>query len=310
MPKHHKLIILGSGPAGCTAAIYAARANLEPAVITGLELGGRLVKATKIENWPGEDKGISGIELMEKIIIQAKRFGSKIISASISQTNLLIRPFLLKGDSDEYTCDVLIIATGTSAKYLGVKSEQKYIGRGISSCVLCDGSFYKNKKVAIVGSGNHAAENALYLAKISSDVIIINRSNNLRATPKLVEQLRNTPNIKLEFDYVVEEILGNEYGVIGLKIKNISSNLTKEIEAEGVFVAMGYKPNTELFIGQLEMDQDYIKVSHGSKTSIDGVFAAGDVTTQNYHQAITAAGSGCIAALDAKSFLIHSNVPN
>ena len=306
-PKHHQVIVLGSGPAGSTAAIYTARANLESAIITGMEQGGQITKAANIENWPGENSGISGNDLMEKMLKQAERFGTKIISDNISQVVLSKKPFYLKGDSDEYTCDALIIATGASAKYLGIPSEQLYMGRGVSSCAICDGFFYKNKKVAVVGGGNTAAEDALYLANLAFEVTIIHRREELRIEPITVTKLKNTPNIKFELNYIVDEILGNEHGVTGLRIKNTSSNSTKTLEVDGVFVAIGYKPNTEIFKDQIEINQGYIKVglnnNSPSATNIPGVFAAGDVINQSYHQAVTAAGTGCVAALDAKNFL-------
>ena len=308
-PKHHRIIILGSGPAGCTAAIYAARANLEPAIITGLEQGGQLTKTTDIENWPGEDSGISGTALMEKMLKQAERFNTKIISDNISQADLSKRPFSLKGDNAEYTCDALIIATGASAKYLGLPSEQKYMGRGVSGCATCDGFFYKNKKVAVIGGGNTAAEEALYLAKLVSEVTIIHRREGLRIEPALVDLLKKTPNIKFELNQVIDEILGDEHGVTGIRTKNVATNLTKDIEVAGVFIAIGHKPNTEIFINQLEMDQGYIKTNSAygaaTETSIPGVFAAGDVTDKNYQQAVVAAGSGCMATIDAKNFLLN-----
>lgn len=313
--KHYKIIILGSGPAGYTAAIYAARANLESAIITGLEQGGQLTKTSNIENWPGEDAGISGITLMEKMLKQAERFDSKIISDNISQANLSNRPFYLKGDNDEYTCDALIIATGASAKYLGITSEQKYIGRGVSACAVCDGFFYKNKKVAVVGGGNTAAEDALYLSSIASEVTIIHRREGLRIDPITIEKIKKTSNIKFELNHVVDEILGNKDGVSGIRIKNVSSNLTnltkltkltKELTVDGVFVAIGNKPNTEIFTNQLEMERGYIKIDlaygYATATNIPGVFAAGDVVNQNYHQAVVAAGLGCMAAIDVRNF--------
>lgn len=306
-PQHHRIIILGSGPAGCTAAIYAARANLEPAIITGLEQGGQLTKTYDIENWPGEDEGISGTVLMENMLKQAKRFDTKIITDNISQADLTKRPFYLKGDDAEYTCDALIIATGASAKYLGLPSEQKYMGRGVSGCAACDGFFYKNKKVAVIGGGNTAAEEALYLAKLASEVTIIHRREELRIEPILIDILKNTPNIKFELNQVIDEVLGDERGVTGIRTKNVATNLTKNIEVAGVFVAIGHKPNTDIFINQLEMDQGYIKTNStygaATATSIPGVFAAGDVTDKNYQQAIVAAGSGCMATIDAKNFL-------
>ncbi|CAL7962760.1 thioredoxin reductase [Gammaproteobacteria bacterium] len=307
IPKHHRIIILGSGPGGCTAAIYTARANLESAVITGLEQGGQLTKTADIENWPGEDAGISGIILMEKMLKQAQHFGSKIISDSIAQTDLSKRPFYLKGSNDEYTCDALIIATGASAKYLGISSEQKYMGRGVSGCAVCDGFFYKNKKVAVIGGGNTAAEDAMYLAKLASEVTIIHRREGLRIESITIEQLKRTRNIKFELNQIVDEILGDEHGVTGIRIKNVASNLTKEIEISGVFIAIGHKPNTEIFANQLDMEHGYIKtgLAYGAETatSIPGVFAAGDVINQNYHQAVVAAGSGCMSAIDIKNFL-------
>jgi len=307
MSKHHKIIILGSGPAGCTAAIYAARANLEPVIITGLEQGGQLTKTNDIENWPGEEIGISGINLMEKMLKQVQRFDTKIISDNILLVNLSKRPFYLKGDNNEYTCNVLIIATGASAKYLNIPSEQKFMGRGVSGCAVCDGFFYKNKKVAVIGGGNTAAKDALYMAKIASEVVIIHRREGLRIEPIVIEQLKKTANIKFELNNIVDEILGDEHGVTGIRIKNVAANLTKVIEVTGVFIAVGHKPNSEIFVNQLEMDQGYIKTSlaYGAPTatSIPGVFAAGDVINQNYHQAVVAAGFGCMAAIDAKNFL-------
>lgn len=303
-PKHHRLIILGSGPAGCTAAIYAARANLEPAIITGLEQGGQLTKTMGIENWPGENEKITGTALMEKMLKQAQIFHSEIIMDNISQVNLATQPFCLRGDNDEYSCDALIIATGSAAKYLGISSEQKYIGHGVSGCAICDGSFYKNKKVAVIGGGNTAAETTLYLAKLASEIIIIHRRDQWRAESILVERLKKIPNIKFELNYIVDEIIGDEQGVTGIKIKNVATNSLKEIAVAGIFIAIGYESNTKIFANQLAMNQGYIKIGHGftTATNIPGVFAAGDVTDQNYHQAIVAAGSGCMAALDVKKF--------
>ena len=307
IPKHHKIIILGSGPAGYTAAIYAARANLEPAIITGSEQGGQLIKTNDIENWPGEDAGISGITLMEKMLKQVQRFDTKIISDNISLANLSKRPFYLKGDNDEYTCNALIIATGASAKYLNIPSEQKLMGRGVSGCAVCDGFFYKNKKVAVIGGGNTAAEDALYLAKLASEVTIIHRREGLRIDPVAIGQLKKIANIKFELNHIVDEILGDAHGVTGIKIKSVITNLTKVIEVAGVFVAIGHKPNTEIFVDQLEMDQGHIKtgLAYGAATAtnIPGVFAAGDVVDKNYRQAVVAAGFGCMAAIDAKNFL-------
>lgn len=306
--KHHRIIIIGSGPAGCTAAIYAARANLEPAIILGLEQGGQLTKSDMIDNWPGETEGISGVALMEKMLKQARRFDTKIITDHISEVNLTKRPFYLKGDNAEYTCDALIIATGASAKYLGIPSEQKYMGRGVSACAICDGFFYKNKKVAIIGGGNTAAEDALYLAKIATEVTIIHRREEFRMDPISLERLKRTPNIKFKLNSVIDEILGNEHGVTTINIKNTNTNEIQKLDIDGVFIAIGHKPNTEIFIDQLEMSHGYLKVGFTigaiTSTNIPGVFASGDVSTHNnHHQAITAAGSGCIAAMDAKNFL-------
>jgi len=303
--KHYQLIILGSGPAGCTAAIYAARANLNFAMITGLEQGGQLTRTPKIANWPGEPEEIPGMLLMEKMINQARNFNTNILSDNIEKVDLSKHPFSLKGGELEYTCNTLIIATGVSANSLGIPSEQKYIGRGVSTCAVCDGFFYKNKKVVVVGGGNTTVEEALYLAKIANQVTIVHRRNAMRAEEWLIDQLKKTSNIKLELNYNVVEILGNEQGVTGLRIKDINSDTIKELTAEGVFINIGHKPNTEIFSEQLEMEHDYIKTGYNSSTatSVPGVFAAGDVVAKNYHQAIIAAGSGCIAALDAKNFL-------
>jgi thioredoxin reductase (NADPH) len=303
--KHYQLIIIGSGPAGCTAAIYAARANLNFAMITGLEQGGQLMKTPKIANWPGEPEKISGTLLMEKMIKQVRNFSVNILSDYIEKADLSKRPFYLKGGESIYTCDALIIATGSSAKFLGVPSEQKYIGKGISTCSVCDGFFYKNKEVIIVGSDNTAIEQALYLAKIAKQVTLIHRSDTMHAEKQLVRQLKNISNIKLALNCRIVEILGDEQGVTGVHIKDINSNTNKKIAVDGIFVAIGHKPNTEIFSGQLEVEHDSIKTGYNytTGTSVAGVFAAGDVVSQNYHQAIIAAGSGCIAALDVKKFL-------
>jgi thioredoxin reductase (NADPH) len=302
-PTHHKLIILGSGPAGYTAAIYAARANLEPAIITGLEQGGQLMKTSEIENWPGESEGITGPDLMQKMMKQAQRFDTKMILDNISEADLSKKPLTLKGDIDTYTCDALIIATGSSARYLGIPSEEKYMGRGVSACAVCDGFFYKNKKVVVVGGGNTAAEDALYLAKLASEVVIVHRRDRLRIEPITIKRLEETPNVRFEYNHIIEEILGDERGVTGINVKNTATGATKEIKTDGVFVAVGHKPNTEIFINQLEMDHGYIKIGHkcATATSVPGVYAAGDVTDKKYQQAVIAAGSGCMAALDVKS---------
>lgn len=309
MVQHYPLIVLGTGPAGCTAAIYAARANIPTAIITGLEQGGQLTKSIKIENWPGTSEGITGMTLMENMLTQAQRFNAKVIADNISQVKLTTKPFYLQGDNATYTCDGLIIATGASAKYLGLPSEQKYLGHGVSACAICDGFFYKNQKVAVVGGGNTAIENALHLAQLASEVTIIHRRDQFRAEAILVNQIKKLPNINFELNYTVEEILGNELGVTGIRLKNVGTNITKPLEVAGVFIAIGYKPNTDIFAGQLTMNQGYLKTNYNypTATSIPGVFAAGDVTEQNYHQAVVAAGSGCMAALDVKKFF-DSNV--
>lgn len=307
-PEHHKIIILGSGPAGCTAAIYVARANLDVAIITGPEPGGQLTKTNDVENWPGEDTGITGFDLLENMLNQAKRFNTKVIEDSISHLELTNRPFHLKGDNGEYTCDALIITTGASAKYLGLESEKKYTGRGVSGCAVCDGFFYKNKKVVVVGGGNTAADEALYLAQIAAEVTMVHRNENLKIEPMMLEKLKNTPNIKIELNHQLLEVLGDDSGVNGVKIKNIISNEIKELPVSAVFIAIGYKPNTEIFVDKLDMENGYIKIGFAGKnktaTSVSGVFAAGDVTDQTYRQAVVAAGQGCMAAIDAKSFLV------
>lgn len=307
--KHHRLLILGSGPAGCTAAIYAARANLSPTIITGMEQGGQLTKTSMIENWPGEINGISGTELMEKMLNHAKRFDSNVIFDSIKSVDFINqKPFRLIGENAAYSADAVIIATGAEAKYLGIPSEQKYIGRGVSACAVCDGFFYKNAKVVVVGGGNTAIEDALYLAKIAAEVVLVHRRDTFRAEPILVDQLLKTKNIQVGWDSVVDEVLGDDKGVTGVRLKNIKTNQTNETAARGIFIAIGHKPNTEIFQNQLEMQNGYIKTRGGNEggateTSIPGIFAAGDAADQIYRQAITSAGTGCMAALDAKKFL-------
>lgn len=303
--KHYQLLILGSGPAGCTATIYAARANLNCALITGMQPGGQLTTTTKIANWPGEPDEISGMVLMEKMIAQVGKFTPNVVSDNIIKVDLSCPPFHLQGEYNEYSCDALIIATGSSAKFLEIPSEQKYIGRGVSTCAVCDGFFYKNKKVVIVGGGNTMAEEALYLAELTSLVTIVHRRNEVRAEAYLLNKLTKTPNISFEFNAVVTEILGDEQGVTGVKIQEVHTNTMKIIETNGVFIAIGHQPNTDIFSGQLTMEYDYIKTGFGFATAASsaGVFAAGDVVSHSHHQAITAAGSGCSAALDAKNFL-------
>ncbi len=304
--KHYQLIILGSGPAGCTAAIYAARANLNFAMITGIEQGGQLIKTSKIANWPGEVEEISGVHLMEKMFKQLRNLRATVLSDHLEQVDLAKQPFFLKGVGAEYTCNALIIATGASAKYLGLPSEKEYIGRGVSTCAVCDGSFYKNKEVVVIGGGNTAIEEALYLAKIAKQVTLIHRRDTLRGEAWLVTQLKNVPNIKLMLGWNVVEILGDAQGVTSVLVQAVNPNLTQKIFCQGIFVAIGNKPNTEIFAEQLELDQGYIKTGFNvnlTATSVPGVFAAGDVVATNYHQAIIAAGSGCSAVLDVQNFL-------
>jgi thioredoxin reductase (NADPH) len=309
---HHKLIILGSGPAGYTAAVYAARANLAPVLITGNEPGGQLIKTNSIDNWSGDVQGVSGFDLMERMKNHAERFETKIISDHITSADLSSRPFKLQSGNDSYTCDTLIVATGASAKYLEIPSEQKYMNKGVSACAVCDGYFFKNAKVAVIGGGNTAVEDALYLAKLAKEVTLIHRRNALRAEEILVKQLlkeAQSGSIKIEWDSVVDEIVGDDNGVKGLRIKNVVNNSLKQLDVTGVFIAIGHKPNSDLFGGQLEMNNGYIKIARSESgnftaTSVPGVFAAGDICDAFYRQAITSAGMGCMAALDAKKFLL------
>ncbi len=302
---NHDLIILGSGPAGCTAAIYTARANLDFALITGFEQGGQITKTSNIANWPGEPNEISGAILMEKMMQQVAKFTDNIFQDEITQANLSVYPFSLKSDNHEYFCKSLIIATGASPRFLGVAKEQEYLGRGVSTCAVCDGFFYKGKDVAIVGGGNTMAEEALYLAKMARSVTIIHRRDSFRAEEWLVEQLKKTPNVKFELVSVIEDIIGNASGVAGLVLKNLTTNSVKEIAIDGLFIAVGHIPNSKIFANQLELEEDFIKTGYllASQCSVAGVFAAGDVVFNHHRQAIVAAGSGCTAALDAKNFL-------
>lgn len=309
--NHHKLIILGSGPAGYTAAIYAARANLDPVVITGIEQGGQLMTTTDVDNWPGDDQGVQGPDLMTRMQKHAERFDTKIVFDHINEVDLKNRPFHLKGDSGEYTCDALIIGTGASARYLGLPSEEKYKGKGVSACATCDGFFYKNKNVAVIGGGNTAVEEALYLSNICKNVTIVHRRDKFRSEKILSDKLikrSQEGNITVEWDHVLDEVLGDNMGVTGARIKNVKSNDTKDLDVDGVFIAIGHTPNTAIFKDQLEMSNGYIIVKNGlegnaTATSIPGVFAAGDVMDQVYKQAVTSAGSGCMAAMDAEKFL-------
>lgn len=305
---HQKLIILGSGPAGFSAAIYAARANLNPVLITGIQQGGQLMQTTDVDNWPGDPDGVLGPDLMQRMQKHAERFDTKIIFDHINKAGLSKKPFILQGDAGEYTCDALIIATGASAQYLGLPSEEKYMGKGISACATCDGFFYKNKKVAVIGGGNTAVEEALYLANIASEVTIVHRRDALRSEKILTEKAKNKENINIAWNHVLEEVIGDDMGVTGAKIKDVKSNEVSQLDVDGVFIAIGHQPNTEIFNDQLEMNNGYIKVKGGAEgnataTSIEGIFAAGDVMDHVYQQAITSAGTGCMAALDADKYL-------
>ncbi|HDM8239832.1 thioredoxin-disulfide reductase [Vibrio campbellii] len=309
--KHCKLLILGSGPAGYTAAVYAARANLNPVLVTGMQQGGQLTTTTEVENWPGDAEGLTGPGLMERMKEHAERFETEIVFDHINEVDLSQRPFRLKGDSGEYTCDALIISTGASAKYLGLESEEAFKGRGVSACATCDGFFYRNQKVAVVGGGNTAVEEALYLSNIASEVHLIHRRDSFRAEKILVKRLMDkveSGNIVLHTDRTLDEVLGDDMGVTGVRIKDVNSGATEDLAVMGAFIAIGHQPNTQIFEGQVDMKDGYIVVQSGlegnaTQTSIEGVFAAGDVMDHNYRQAITSAGTGCMAALDAERFL-------
>jgi thioredoxin reductase (NADPH) len=309
--KHCKLLILGSGPAGYTAAVYAARANLNPVLVTGMQQGGQLTTTTEVENWPGDAEGLTGPALMDRMKEHAERFETEIVFDHINEVELSQRPFRLKGDSGEYTCDALIISTGASAKYLGLDSEEAFKGRGVSACATCDGFFYRNQKVAVVGGGNTAVEEALYLSNIASEVHLIHRRDSFRAEKILVNRLMDkveNGNIILHTDRTLDEVLGDDMGVTGVRVKDVNTGATEDIDVMGAFIAIGHQPNTQIFEGQLEMKDGYIIVKSGlegnaTQTSIEGVFAAGDVMDHNYRQAITSAGTGCMAALDAERFL-------
>ncbi|GGZ33726.1 MULTISPECIES: thioredoxin-disulfide reductase [Shewanella] len=309
--KHCNLLILGSGPAGYTAAVYAARANLNPVMITGIQQGGQLTTTTEVENWPGDAEGLTGPALMERMQKHAEKFDTEIIFDHINEVDLQQRPFTLKGDNGEYTCDALIIATGASAKYLGLPSEEAFKGRGVSACATCDGFFYRNQKVAVIGGGNTAVEEALYLSNIAAEVHLIHRRDSFRSEKILIDRLMDkveNGNIILHLDKTLDEVTGDAMGVTGLKMKSTKDGSISDLEVAGVFVAIGHSPNTGIFEGQLEMNGGYIKVESGlngnaTQTSVKGVFAAGDVMDQHYRQAITSAGTGCMAALDAERFL-------
>jgi len=309
--RHCKLLILGSGPAGYSAAVYGARANLEPVIITGMEKGGQLTTTTDVDNWPGDNEGVQGPELMERMEKHAVRFGTEIIFDHIHTTDLSKRPFTVTGDQGTYTADALVIATGASAMYLGLESEEAFKGKGVSACATCDGFFYRNKPVAVIGGGNTAVEEALYLSNIASEVHLVHRRDALRSEKILqdhiMEKAKNG-NITIHWDNTLDEVLGDNMGVTGLRIKSTKDDSTSELKVDGVFIAIGHKPNTGIFEGQLEMENGYITVESGLKgnataTSVEGVYAAGDVADQVYKQAITSAGAGCMAALDAEKFL-------
>ena len=310
-PRHFRLLILGSGPAGYTAAIYAARANLTPAVITGIEQGGQLTTTTDVENWPGSYPDLQGPELMQQMGAHAEAFDTEIIFDHIHTADLSSKPFRLEGDSGVYTCDTLIIATGASARYLGLPSEEAFKGRGVSACATCDGFFYRNSPVAVIGGGNTAVEEALYLANIASKVTLVHRRDELRAEKILQERLFQKEaegKVEIRWNHVLDEVLGDDDGVTGMRIKHVGSDETSDIDLDGVFIAIGHDPNTKIFDGELEMTDGYIHISTGQNgmataTSVPGIFAAGDVADHVYRQAVTSAGFGCMAALDAERYL-------
>ncbi len=312
--KHCRLLILGSGPAGYTAAVYAARANLDPVIVTGLQQGGQLTTTTEVDNWPGDYEGVEGPALMDRMLKHAERFNTEVIFDHINEVDLKQTPYTLKGDSATYTCDALIIATGASARYLGLESEEAFKGRGVSACATCDGFFYRNKPVAVVGGGNTAVEEALYLSNIASHVTVIHRRDKFSSEKILSDQLiakAKDGNVTIEWNHNLDEVLGDDMGVTGLRLKS-NEGETKEVAVDGVFIAIGHQPNTAIFEGQLEMENGYLKVKSGSNgnataTNIPGVFAAGDVADHIYRQAITSAGAGCMAALDAERFLEHGS---
>jgi len=311
--RHSRLLILGSGPAGYTAAVYAARANLKPVIITGMAQGGQLMTTTDVDNWPADAMGVQGPELMERFQKHAERFNTEIIFDHIHTARLTDKPITLIGDQATYTCDALIIATGASAQYLGLPSEEAFMGRGVSGCATCDGFFYKGQDVAVIGGGNTAVEEALYLANIARRVTVVHRRDKFRSEKILIDKLMDKAkngNVTLEFNQVLDEVLGDESGVTGMRIKSTADSSTKTLDLQGVFIAIGHKPNTDIFQGQLEMQNGYIVTRSGNQgnataTSITGVFAAGDVQDHIYRQAVTSAGSGCMAALDAEKYLDH-----
>ncbi len=309
--RHTRLLILGSGPAGYTAAVYAARANLRPLLVTGLAQGGQLMTTTDVDNWPADANGVQGPELMERFQKHAERFETEIVFDHVNRARLEGRPLVLEGDSATYTCDALIIATGASAKYLGIDSEQKFMGRGVSACATCDGFFYKGQDVAVIGGGNTAVEEALYLSNIAREVTLVHRRDKLRAEKIMIDKLMKRAaegNVRLEWNHVLDEVLGDKSGVTGVRLRNAATGAKKDLAVNGLFVAIGHTPNTAIFAGQLEMENGYIATRGGSNgdataTSVAGVFAAGDVQDHVYRQAVTSASSGCMAALDAEKYL-------
>ena len=309
--QHHRLIVMGSGPAGYTAALYAARANLDPMVITGMEQGGQLTTTTDVDNWPGDVEGLQGPDLMNRMQRHVERFGASVIFDHINAVELKRRPFRLQGETGSYSCDALIIATGASARYLGLPSEGEYLGKGVSACATCDGFFHRGKPVAVIGGGNTAVEEALYLANICSHVTVVHRRNALRAEKILQDRifgLVEEGKVTMAWDHVLEEVLGDDTGVTGIRISNVKSGEERRLGADGVFIAIGHDPNSGIFKGQLEMKNGYVKINSGidgnaTETSVPGVFAAGDIADQVYRQAVTSAGFGCMAALDAEKFL-------
>lgn len=309
--QHHRLIILGSGPAGYTAAVYAARANLAPVVITGMQAGGQLTTTTDVDNWPGDVEGLQGPDLMVRMQQHAERFDTNVIFDHIDSVDLSGKPFQLKGNVGQYTCDALIIATGASAQYLGLPSEEQYMGSGVSACATCDGFFYKGQKVAVIGGGNTAVEEALYLSNIASEVVLVHRRDSLRAEKILQDKLfekEQSGNIKILWNHTLEEVLGTSGEVSGMRVKSTQDDGSQDVDLSAVFIAVGHKPNTDIFSGQLDMENGYLKIYSGlagnaTQTSIPGVFAAGDVADHIYRQAVTSAGFGCMAALDAEKYL-------
>ncbi|MDT0634043.1 thioredoxin-disulfide reductase [Spectribacter hydrogenoxidans] len=308
---HHKLIILGSGPAGYTAAVYAARANLDPVLITGIEQGGQLMTTTDVDNWPGDVEGLQGPDLMTRMLAHAERFDTRVLFDHINAVDFSQRPLRLEGDRGGYTCDALIIATGATAKYLGLPSEEAFAGKGVSACATCDGFFYKGRNVAVIGGGNTAVEEALYLSNIAAKVTVVHRRDQFRSEKILADKLRDKAengNVEIIWNHVLDEILGDDMGVNAARIKSVADGTPRQLDVDGVFIAIGHKPNTDIFAGQLDMEGGYISVNSGTRgnhtaTSVPGVFAAGDVMDHVYRQAITSAGTGCMAALDAEKYL-------